>query len=93
MTASPNTDDLPSDLAAAHAVILAERAARMEAEARARAVTSNADVLIARLKLEIEKLRREIYGSRSERKARLLDQLENGGQILRAQETFAQAIP
>src|SRR5665647_2817838 len=48
----------------------------MEAEARARAVTSNADVLIARLKLEIEKLRREIYGSRSERKARLLDQLE-----------------
>jgi transposase len=76
MTASPNTDDLPSDLAAAHAVILAERAARMEAEARARAVTSNADVLIARLKLEIEKLRREIYGSRSERKARLLDQLE-----------------
>ena len=76
MTASPNTDDLPSDLAAAHAMILAERAARMEAEARARAVTSNADVLIARLKLEIEKLRREIYGSRSERKARLLDQLE-----------------
>ena len=76
MTASPNTDDLPSDLAAAHAVILAERAARMEAEARARAVTSNADVLIARLKLEIEKLRREIYGSRSKRKARLLDQLE-----------------
>lgn len=76
MTASPNTDDLPSDLAAAHAVILAERAARMEAEARAQAVTSNADVLIARLKLEIEKLRRAIYGSRSERKARLLDQLE-----------------
>ena len=76
MTASPNTDDLPSDLAAAHAVILAERAARMEAEARARAVTSNADVLIARFKLEIEKLRRAIYGSRSERKARLLDQLE-----------------
>jgi transposase len=32
--------------------------------------------LIAHLKLHIEKLRRELYGSRSERKARLLDQLE-----------------
>ncbi len=32
--------------------------------------------LIAHLKLEIEKLRRELYGQRSERKQRLLDQLE-----------------
>jgi len=33
-------------------------------------------VLIAHLKLEIEKLRRALYGSRSERKARLLEQME-----------------
>jgi transposase len=72
-------DALPSDLAAAHAMILAERAARMEAEAaaaRARAVSASTDALIAHLKLEIEKLRRALYGSRSERKARLLEQME-----------------
>jgi transposase len=72
-------ESLPSDLASAHAMILAERAARMEAEAvaaRARAENSSTEALIAHLKLHIEKLRRELYGSRSERKARLLDQLE-----------------
>lgn len=61
-------ESLPSDLAAAHAMILAERAARIEAEAlaaRAAAVRSGTEALIARLKLEIEKLRRELYGSRS----------------------------
>ncbi len=60
-------------------MILAERAARMEAQAvaaRAQAVNSNTEALIAHLKLQIEKLRREIYGSRSERKARLLEQME-----------------
>ncbi len=72
-------DQLPSDLASAHAMILAERAARLEAEAtaaRAYAVNSHADALIGRLRLEIEKLQREIYGSRSERKTRLLEQME-----------------
>jgi transposase len=84
---------LPSDLAAAHAMIMAERAARVKAEARATAVCSERDearaeaanaqadlssqeALIAHLKLAIEKLRRAIYGSRSERQVRLLDQLE-----------------
>ena len=60
-------------------MILAERAARLEAEAAAalaQAANSSTDALIARLKLEIEKLRRELFGTRSERKARLLDQLE-----------------
>ena len=37
---------------------------------------SSADALIARLSLEIEKLRRTLYGARSERKERLIDQLE-----------------
>src|SRR4051812_49966950 len=53
------------------------RACAAQAEAaRAVAQASSADALIASLKLEIEKLRRELYGTRSERKARLLDQLE-----------------
>ncbi|RWF33252.1 MAG: IS66 family transposase [Mesorhizobium sp.] len=72
-------DQLPGDLASAHAMILAERAARREAQAlaaRAQALNSHSDVLIARLRLEIEKLKREIHGSRSERKARLLQQME-----------------
>src|SRR3954465_7479976 len=65
---------------AALRVALAEaeaRACAAEAEAaRAVAQASSADAVITSLKLEIEKLRRELYGTRSERKARLLDQLE-----------------
>ncbi len=60
-------------------MILAERAARVEAEAvaaRAKAVNASTEALIAHLKLEIEKLRRALYGSHSERKARLLAQME-----------------
>ncbi len=60
-------------------MILAERTARMEAEAvaaRAQAVNASTEALIAHLKLEIEKLRRALYGSHSERKARLLEQME-----------------
>ena len=67
-------------------MILAERAARVEAEAvaatataeaaNAQALRSSTEALIAHLKLEIEKLRRELYGTRSERKARLLEQME-----------------
>jgi transposase len=80
------SESLPSDLAAAHAMILVERAARIEAEgklvaARAEAANAQADLsstqaLISYLKLEIEKLRRQLYGTRSERKARLLEQME-----------------
>src|ERR1035437_10174681 len=72
-------EPLPSDLAAAHAMILVERAARVEAEAaaaRAQAVNPSTEALTAHPKREIEKLRRELYGSRSERKARLLEQME-----------------
>jgi transposase len=77
---------LPSNLSAAHALILAERAARMDSEARAaqaeadlshaHATATSAEALIARLRLEIEKLRRTLYGARSERRERLVDQLE-----------------
>ena len=67
-------------------MILAERTARVQAEAAAasaqgeaataKADLSSRDVLIAHLKLEIEKLRRSLYGAGSERKARLLEQME-----------------
>lgn len=80
------SDALPFDLATAHAMLAAERAARQQAEtaaAQAQAEAANAvadrssnEALIAHLKLEIEKLRRQLYGQRSERKVRLLDQLE-----------------
>jgi transposase len=91
-------ESLPADLAAAHAMILAERAARVEAEklaaraqaaatsaeakaavaeaANARADLSSTEALISHYKLEIEKLRRQLYGTRSERTARLLEQME-----------------
>src|SRR5260221_4324692 len=79
-------ESLPTDVAAAHAMILAERDARVMAEAdaavakaeaaNAQADLSSSEALIAHLKLAIEKLRRELYGTRSERKARLLNQME-----------------
>src|SRR5246127_5141964 len=68
-------ESLPSDLVAAHAMILAERAARLEAEAKLANARAEA-ALITYYKLEIEKLRRQLCGTRSERKARLLEQME-----------------
>ena len=59
----------------AHAMIRAERAARLEAEAKFANARAE-DALITYYKLEIEKLRRQLYGTRSERKARLLEQME-----------------
>jgi hypothetical protein len=56
-------------------MIIAERTARLEAEARLANARAEA-ALIATYKLEIEKLRRQLYGTRSERKARLLEQME-----------------
>jgi transposase len=56
-------------------MIIAERAARLETEAELANARAEA-ALIAYYKLEIEKLRRQLYGRRSERKARLLEQME-----------------
>jgi transposase len=70
--AAPVSPSLPTDLAAAHAMILAERQARIEAQA----AVSSTEAMILHLKLMIEKLRRELYGQRSERTARLIDQME-----------------
>ena len=60
-------------------MILAERQARIEAQAEAlaaKAAASSTEVTIAHLKLMIEKLKRELYGQRSERTMRLIDQME-----------------
>ena len=76
---STDREPLPSDLAAAHAMILAERAARLEAEARARnaeAEVSGARLEIERLRLLLARMRRERFGQSSERGARLIEQLE-----------------
>ncbi|HSB59214.1 MAG TPA: hypothetical protein VLD66_06385, partial [Methyloceanibacter sp.] len=57
------------DLAAAHAMILAERAARFAAEAEAATAKETKRVLdleIERLKLEIARLRRHRFGTTSE---------------------------
>jgi transposase len=59
--------------------IAGERAARLAAEAevaRATAMVSSAEALIAHLRLAIEKMKRELYGARSERGRKLLDQME-----------------
>jgi len=65
------------DILEANAVQTATELAQAIAEAaRAQAIKSGDEALIATLKLEILKLRRELYGVRSERKSRLLDQLE-----------------
>src|SRR5437763_5674808 len=70
---------LPDDIAALQAALIAERAraARVEAElAVAKARASDDQALIAHQRLQIEKLTRQIYGQRSERTVRLLDQIE-----------------
>ncbi len=62
-------EDLPDDIAALQAALIAERerAARAEAElAVARAKASDDAALIAHQRLQIEKLRRQLYGPRSE---------------------------
>jgi transposase len=62
-------DSLPDDIETLKTML---RAQDVEL-ARARAEASNADALIAHLRLTIEKMRRDLFGARSERKARLLD--------------------
>jgi transposase len=71
--------DLPEDIGALRAALIAERAqaARAEAElAVAQAKMSDDAAVIAHQRLQIEKLRRQLYGPRSERTVRLLDQME-----------------
>jgi transposase len=72
------TDSLPTDLAAAHAIIVEQREALAVAEARASAAESEAKLRaleIEKLKYEIARLRHQKYGQSSERSA-LIEQLE-----------------
>jgi transposase len=82
---------LPADLAAAHAMILAERAARREAEARASEAEAEAQwrlLEIERLRLLLAKARRAQHGPSAERGARLVEQLEL--QLAELEETAAE---
>ena len=66
-------ENLPADIAALQAALITERAraARVEAElAVAKAKASEDEALIAHQRLQIEKLRRQLYGPRSERTLR-----------------------
>src|SRR2546423_3737046 len=76
---APAFEDLPDDIDALKAALTAEcdRAAGVEAElAVAKAKASDDQAVIAHQQLQIVKLTRALYGERSERTGRLLDQIE-----------------
>jgi transposase len=71
--------DLPEDIDALRAALIAERVRAVEIEAElavAMAKASDDAAVIAHQRLQIEKLSRQLYGHRSERAERLLDQQE-----------------
>jgi transposase len=71
--------DAASEIARLRAALAASEARAEAAEselARAQAVVSTSEAMIKHLRLEIAKLRREQYGHSSERRARLIDQME-----------------
>jgi transposase len=67
-----STDSLPDDVETLKQMLRVRDAELAQERARA----SSTQALIAHLRLTIEKLRREMFGPRSERRARLLDQME-----------------
>ena len=79
-------EDLPEGIEALKAALIAERAKRIDEAARAarveaelavaKAKASDDAAVIAHQRLQIQKLSRELYGHRSERTVRLLDQIE-----------------
>jgi transposase len=72
-------DSLPDDVETLRQLVLARDAelaqARAEA-AQARAEATSTEALVVHLRLTIEKLKRDLFGPRNERKARLIDQME-----------------
>src|SRR4029078_13719453 len=83
-------DDLPEDIDALKAALLAERdmAAPVASErAVAQAKASDDQALIAHQQLQIAKLTRELYGQHSERSVRLLDQMELAFEELQSSAT------
>lgn len=75
----PAGTSLPDDVAALKRLVLAREAELAAAQAeidRAKARETSAEAMILHLRLAVEKMRRELYGQRSERGTRLLDQME-----------------
>jgi transposase len=66
------TDSLPDDVETLKRLLLARDAEL----AQARAEASSVEALVVHLRLTIEKLKRDLFGARNERKARLIDQME-----------------
>jgi transposase len=83
-------DALPDDITALKEALIIERAKGLEVAAElavARAKASEDVALIAQQKLRIAKLERQVYGQRSERSARLIDQLALAFEELQAGAT------
>jgi hypothetical protein len=71
-------DAAPGDVTAPKAALAAERARGLEVAAElavAHAKASEDEALIAQQKLQIAKLKHQIYGQRAERSSRLIEQL------------------
>jgi len=84
------TDSLPNDVGTLKQLLLARTAELAQARAEvasARAEASSVEALITHMRLEIEKLKRDLFGTRNERKARLVDQMELQLQELEAAAT------
>jgi len=78
-------DAHPDDVAALKAALVVEQAKWLELSAElavARAKASEDAALIAQQKLRIAKLERQVYGQRSERSARLIEQLALDGRAV-----------
>ncbi len=75
---APAFEALPDDVAALKAALVAEREKGLKTAAElavANAKAAEDQALIAAQKLRIAKLERQVYGQRSERSARLIEQL------------------
>jgi transposase len=83
-------DSLPDDVNSLKRLLLARTAelAQVRAEAaQARAEATSTEALVLHLRLTIEKLKRDLFGARNERKARLVDQMELALEELEAAAT------
>src|SRR5690606_7946337 len=79
MAMQSSVSPMPDDVEALKAALAAATMRADQAEAAllcARAERSDDQALIAHLKLQIEKLKHQLFGSKSELSSRLLDQLE-----------------
>jgi transposase len=87
---APAFEALPDDVAALKAALVAEREMGLKTTAElavARAEAAEDQALIAAQKLRIAKLERQIYGQRSERSSRLVEQLSLEFEELAARAT------